>query len=74
MTAVTAEDRRWLDAAARYAAPFQGTTADHAAVAALIVEPLSQTLIARAVTGKGGRPHAEAEAIAAAGFDAAGCP
>ena len=73
MTAVTAEDRRWLDAAARYAAPFQGTTADHAAVAALIVEPLSQTLIARAVTGKGGRPHAEAEAIAAAGFDAAGC-
>ena len=73
MNELVAEDRRWLDAAARYAAPFAGTTADGPAVAALIVDPLSQTLVARAVTAKGGRPHAEAEAIARAGFEAAGC-
>lgn len=73
MTQLSPEDRRWLDAAARYAAPFAGTTADVPAAAALIVNPQSQTLVARAVTAKGGRPHAEAEAIARAGFEAAGC-
>ena len=73
MTALTPDDRRWLGAATRYAAPFLGTTADNPAVAALVVEPRSQTLIARAVTARGGRPHAEAEAIARAGFEAAGC-
>lgn len=73
MTELSPEDRRWLDAAARYAAPFLGMTADNPAVAALLVEPISQTLVARAVTGKGGRPHAETQAIEAAGFEAAGC-
>lgn len=73
MTQLSTEDRRWLDAAARYAAPFVGTTADNPAVAALVVDPRSQTLIARAVTGRGGRPHAEAEAVGRAGFEAAGC-
>lgn len=73
MTGLSAEDRRWLDVAVRYAMPFLGTTADAPAVAALIVDPHSQTLVARAVTAKGGRPHAEAEAIARAGFQAAGC-
>jgi diaminohydroxyphosphoribosylaminopyrimidine deaminase/5-amino-6-(5-phosphoribosylamino)uracil reductase len=67
------EDRRWLDAAVRHAAPFAGTTADNPAVAALVVDPRSQTLVARAVTARGGRPHAEAEAIMQAGFEAAGC-
>ncbi len=73
MTQLSSEDRRWLDAAARYALPFVGTTADVPAAAALVVDPLSQTLVARAVTAKGGRPHAEAEAIVRAGFEAAGC-
>jgi diaminohydroxyphosphoribosylaminopyrimidine deaminase/5-amino-6-(5-phosphoribosylamino)uracil reductase len=73
VTELSPEDRRWLDAAARYATPHLGTTADNPAVAALIVEPRSQTLVARAVTGRGGRPHAETQAIAAAGFEAAGC-
>ena len=72
MSALLPEDRRWLDAAVRYATPFQGTTAENPAVAALIVSPSHQTVLARAVTGRGGRPHAAAEAIAAAGFDAAG--
>jgi diaminohydroxyphosphoribosylaminopyrimidine deaminase/5-amino-6-(5-phosphoribosylamino)uracil reductase len=73
VTELTAEDRRWLDAAVRYATPFVGTTADEPAVAALLVDPRSQALISRAVTAKGGRPHAEAQAIAVAGFEAAGC-
>ena len=73
MNELSAEDKRWLDAATRHAAPFAGTTADSPTVAALIVEPLSQTLVARAVTGRGGRPHAESQAIEAAGFEAAGC-
>ena len=73
MTDLSPEDTRWLDAAARYAAPFVGTTADNPTVAALVVDPHSQTLVARAVTARGGRPHAEAEAIVQAGFEAAGC-
>ncbi|HEV7345916.1 MAG TPA: bifunctional diaminohydroxyphosphoribosylaminopyrimidine deaminase/5-amino-6-(5-phosphoribosylamino)uracil reductase RibD [Devosia sp.] len=73
MSVLSPEDGRWLDAAARYAAPFVGTTADNPAVAALVVDPRSQTLVARAVTARGGRPHAEAEALARAGFEAAGC-
>ncbi|SEQ63190.1 diaminohydroxyphosphoribosylaminopyrimidine deaminase / 5-amino-6-(5-phosphoribosylamino)uracil reductase [Devosia sp. YR412] len=73
MSELTPEDRRWLDAAARYAAPFTGTTADNPAVAALLVEPISQTLVSRAVTAKGGRPHAESQVIETAGFEAAGC-
>lgn len=73
MTDLTSDDGRWLDAAARYAAPFVGTTADNPTVGALIVDPSSQTLIARAVTGRGGRPHAAAEVLARAGFEAAGC-
>lgn len=73
MNNLSPDDRRWLDAAARHAAPFVGTTADNPAVAALVVDSRSQTLLARAVTARGGRPHAEAEAIARAGFEAAGC-
>ena len=73
MSDLAPEDRRWLDAAVRYATPFLGTTADNPAIAALVVDPRSQTLVARAVTARGGRPHAEAEAIAKAGFEAAGC-
>lgn len=66
-------DRDWLDAAVRFATPFLGTTGTNPAGAALLVEPRSQTLLARAVTAKGGRPHAEAQVIEAAGFEAAGC-
>lgn len=73
MTGVTPEDVRWLDAAVRYATPFLGTTGDRPTVAALIVDSRSETIVARAVSGKGGRPHAEALAIAAGGFEAAGC-
>ena len=73
MTDIAAEDLRWLDAAARYAVPFLGTTGDSPTVAALLVSPQDQRLVARAVTARTGRPHAEALAIEAAGFEAAGC-
>ncbi len=72
MTHASAEDLRWLDAATRYATPFLGTTGDNPCAAALVVDPNSQTLIARAVTARGGRPHPEALALDRAGFDAAG--
>jgi diaminohydroxyphosphoribosylaminopyrimidine deaminase/5-amino-6-(5-phosphoribosylamino)uracil reductase len=66
------EDIRWLDAAVRYASAYIGTTADNPTVAALVVDPVNQTLISRAVTAKGGRPHAESQALEAAGFEASG--
>lgn len=72
MSGLTGADRRWLDAAVRYATPFQGITAENPAAAALVVAPQDDVLIARAVTGRGGRPHAASRAIADAGFDAAG--
>lgn len=73
MTAATPEDLRWLDAAVRYASPSLGTTAENPTAAALVVDPRTQTLVARAVTARGGRPHAEALALEIAGFEAAGC-
>lgn len=73
MSDVTSFDRDWLDAAVRYATPFLGTTGTNPAGAALLVEPRSQTLLARAVTARGGRPHAESQIIESAGFEAAGC-
>ncbi len=56
-----------MDAAARYASNFLGTTKDNPTVAALVVDPTNNTLLARAVTATGGRPHAETRAIAEAG-------
>ena len=72
MSAATPEDLRWLDAAVRLATPARGTTADSPVSAALVVNPIDQSLIARAVTARGGHPHAEALALDSAGFDAAG--
>lgn len=72
MNIATAEDLRWLDAAVRFASPYRGTTAENPAVAALIVDQDTQTLISRAVTAPGGRPHAEPQALDAAGERARG--
>ena len=63
-------DRRWLAAAARLAQRGIPLTRPNPAVAALIVK--HGRVIARGWTQPGGRPHAEAEALAAAGADAAG--
>ena len=72
MTTATTEDLRWLDAAVRYATPFLGTTGDSPTTAALVVDISNDTLVARAVTARNGRPHAEAQALQRAGFEAAG--
>ena len=52
--------------------PWLGTTADNPTVGALVVDPTTQVLLARAVTAKGGRPHAESQALDQAGHDASG--
>lgn len=66
MSEASADDRRWLDAAARLARPYRGTTGAHPTVGALIVDEASQQLVARAATPGGGRPHAEVQALAEA--------
>jgi diaminohydroxyphosphoribosylaminopyrimidine deaminase/5-amino-6-(5-phosphoribosylamino)uracil reductase len=63
----TLADIKWMDAAARYASRFLGTTAENPTVAALIVDPKTDILVSRAVTAPGGRPHAEPQAIESAG-------
>ena len=67
---ITDEDRRWLAAAARLARRGIPLTRPNPAVAALVVK--DGRLIARGWTQPGGRPHAEAEALAAAGKASAG--
>lgn len=68
---LSANDERWLDSAVRIATPFLGTTAENPTVAALVVAPDGR-LVGRAVTAKGGRPHAETQALTMAGRDARG--
>ena len=64
------EDRRWLAAAARLARRGIPLSHPNPAVAAVVVK--HGRVIARGWTRPGGRPHAEAEALAAAGAEAAG--
>lgn len=70
-TGLEPADTRWLDAAARIAMPYLGTTAENPTVGAILVSP-SGIMRGRGVTARGGRPHAETQAIAMAGQAAAG--
>lgn len=63
-------DRRWLAAAASLAARGQPLSRPNPSVGALIVR--DGIVVARGWTGAGGRPHAEAAALAAAGEAAHG--
>lgn len=72
MSEVSALDRRWLDAAARMAWPYLGTTAENPTVGAIIIDEELQLIFGRAVTAKGGRPHAETQALAEARGSARG--
>lgn len=65
-----AEDHRWLDAAARLAARGIPLARPNPAVGAIIVR--EGMVIARGWTQPGGRPHAEAVALAALGGKAPG--
>lgn len=64
------EDQRWLAAAASLAARGLPLSRPNPAVGAIIVQ--AGKVIARGWTRAGGRPHAEAEALAAAGEAARG--
>lgn len=63
-------DARWLEAAARLAARGRPVSRPNPAVGAIIVR--DGVVVGRGWTRAGGRPHAEAEALAAAGEQARG--
>jgi diaminohydroxyphosphoribosylaminopyrimidine deaminase / 5-amino-6-(5-phosphoribosylamino)uracil reductase len=65
-----AQDRRWLAAAASLAARAQGLSRPNPPVGAIIVK--AGQVVGRGWTGTGGRPHAEAVALAMAGDAARG--
>lgn len=70
MISASADDRRWLAAAAALAERGRPTSAPNPAVAALVVK--DGTVLGRGWTQPGGRPHAEAVALAQAGEAARG--
>ncbi|CCE95390.1 diaminohydroxyphosphoribosylaminopyrimidine deaminase / 5-amino-6-(5-phosphoribosylamino)uracil reductase [Sinorhizobium fredii HH103] len=66
----TREDERFMAAALRLARRNLGLTSTNPSVACLIVK--DGTIVGRAVTAPGGRPHAETQALADAGEKARG--
>jgi diaminohydroxyphosphoribosylaminopyrimidine deaminase/5-amino-6-(5-phosphoribosylamino)uracil reductase len=64
-------DLRWLEAAARIAMPYRGTTAENPTVGAIVVSA-DGVVLGRGVTAPGGRPHAEPQALTMAGEGARG--
>lgn len=68
----SAFDTHMMAIALRMAERGLGQTAPNPSVGAVIASPETGELIARAVTAKGGRPHAETQAIALAGARAKG--
>lgn len=68
--AARADDRSWLDAAAALAIRARPASAPNPAVAAIIVR--DRIVLGRGWTAAGGRPHAEAAALAQAGGAARG--
>ncbi len=71
MSELSPADLRWLEAAARIAMPYRGTTAENPTVGAIVVSP-DGTVLGRGVTAISGRPHAEPQALAMAGQQARG--
>ncbi|MEQ1650905.1 MAG: bifunctional diaminohydroxyphosphoribosylaminopyrimidine deaminase/5-amino-6-(5-phosphoribosylamino)uracil reductase RibD [Hyphomicrobium sp.] len=65
-------DAQMMDIALRMAERGLGQTAPNPSVGAVIADPLTGDVIARATTARGGRPHAETQAIALAGSRAKG--
>ncbi|MCA1439056.1 bifunctional diaminohydroxyphosphoribosylaminopyrimidine deaminase/5-amino-6-(5-phosphoribosylamino)uracil reductase RibD [Ensifer sp. IC4062] len=70
MTTPTREDERFMAAALRLARRNLGQTSTNPSVACIIVK--DGTIVGRAVTAPGGRPHAETQALADAGENARG--
>ncbi|MBP1882716.1 bifunctional diaminohydroxyphosphoribosylaminopyrimidine deaminase/5-amino-6-(5-phosphoribosylamino)uracil reductase RibD [Sinorhizobium mexicanum] len=70
MTVPTREDEKFMAAALRLAHRNVGQTSTNPSVACIIVK--DGTIVGRAVTAPGGRPHAETQALAEAGEKARG--
>ena len=68
----SALDAQMMSIALRMAERGLGDTAPNPSVGAVIVDEATGEVIARATTARGGRPHAETIAIAAAGDRARG--
>lgn len=68
----TAFDRLMMQSALTMARRGLGATGSNPSVGAVLADPKKRTLIARATTAPGGRPHAETQALEAAGPAAAG--
>jgi diaminohydroxyphosphoribosylaminopyrimidine deaminase/5-amino-6-(5-phosphoribosylamino)uracil reductase len=68
------EDARFMDAALQFGRRHMGMAAPNPSVGAIVVREAGTepVVIARGVTAKGGRPHAETEALKAAGGAARG--
>lgn len=68
------DDNRFMAAAARFGRRHLGLTAENPSVGALIVrfDQAIPMIVGRGVTAKGGRPHAEVQALQEAGLEAKG--
>lgn len=71
---VSSLDLRFAAAALRYGRRHEGLTRPNPCVAAIVVRKTGNAfhVVGRGVTGAGGRPHAEAQALLQAGAEAAG--
>ncbi|MBO6918501.1 MAG: bifunctional diaminohydroxyphosphoribosylaminopyrimidine deaminase/5-amino-6-(5-phosphoribosylamino)uracil reductase RibD [Rhizobiaceae bacterium] len=67
-------DRKFMQAAIRYARRHEGLTAENPSVAAFVIKLTEDqpVIIGRGVTALGGRPHAEVQALEEAGATAKG--
>ena len=69
ITCTATKDKRFIDAALRFARKHQGQTGTNPSVACIIVQETTEgaRIVGSGVTAKGGRPHAEPPALAEAG-------
>ncbi len=74
MSLYGSDDARFMDAALQFGRRNMGMAAPNPSVGALIVKTdnIEPVIVARGVTAKGGRPHAETEALKIAGAAAKG--
>jgi diaminohydroxyphosphoribosylaminopyrimidine deaminase/5-amino-6-(5-phosphoribosylamino)uracil reductase len=72
VSGVPPADLRWLDAAARLARPYLGTTGEQPTVGAIVVDEALHLVFGRGVTGRGGSPGGIVQALAEARSSARG--
>lgn len=72
MSGISSADRRWLDSAARLAAPYLGTTGGQPTVGAIVVDEALHLVFGRGVTARGGNPGGVVQALTEARSSARG--